>query len=111
MRAYHLLVGLGVLNHVLVGVGLRINAGLGALDGKGEGVHDDDGIAIGLPLHQAHHLNGAAGASVHHHFQQRKRRDLHPTEVVRVLRPRLLLLELGQHRLIVVVDRVRIRPA
>lgn len=80
-KGFYLLVCLGVVNHVLVGVvGLRINAGLSALDGEGKGVHDNDGVAVGLPLHEAHDLDVAAGAGVDHHLEKGQRRDLHPPE-------------------------------
>lgn len=104
----HLLVGLRVLHHVLVCVSLGIDAGLRALHWKRKGIHDDEGVAVSLPLHQAHDLDGSARAGVHYHLQQRKCGDLHAAEVVGILRPGFLLLELGLRRLVVEVDRVRI---
>lgn len=41
------------------------------------------------------------------HFKERECRDFHALEVVGVGRPRLLLLELGLRRLVVVKDGVR----
>lgn len=104
----HLLVGLRVLHHVLVCVSLGIDAGLRALHWKRKGIHDYESIAFSLPLHQAHDLDGSAGAGVHYHLQQCKCGDLHATEVVGILPPGFLLLELGLRRLVVEVDRVRI---
>lgn len=106
----NLLVGLGIVDHVLVGVGLGVDAGLGALDGESEGVHDDDGVAVGLALHEAHNLDGAAGARVDHHLQQSQGGDPHALEEVRVVAPRLLLLELVLQSLVVEEYRVRLAP-
>lgn len=102
----HLLVDGRVLNHVLVGIGLGIDPCLGALDGEREGVHDDDGVALALALHEAHDLDVAAGAGVDDHLEQRERGDLGAAEVVRVVGPGLLLLRPRLHRVVVAVDRV-----
>lgn len=50
----HLLRGLNVLNHILIRLISGIDPGLGALNGEGKGVHDDEGVAVDLALHEAH---------------------------------------------------------
>ncbi len=102
-----LLVDGGVLDHILVGVGLGVDPGLGALDGEREGVHDDDGVALALALHEAHDLDSAAGAGVDDHLEEREGGDLGAAEGVGVVRPGLLLLHPRLRRLVVAVDRVQ----
>lgn len=58
----NLLVGLGVFDHVLIGISLGIHSRLSALDKESKSIHHNEGIAINLALHEAHHLNGAPGA-------------------------------------------------
>lgn len=100
------MVGLGIIDHVFIGIGLRINPSFGALNREGKSVHYDNGVAVGLPLHESHDLNGAAGASVNHHLEEREGGDLDALEVVRVVGPGLLLLALGLRRLVVEEDGV-----
>lgn len=57
---------LEVADHVLIGLHLRVDSRLGTLDGQGERIHNDHGIAVDLALHQAHHFELAARPSVHH---------------------------------------------
>jgi len=65
----NLFVGLGIIDHVLVRIGLSIDARFRAFDGESEGVHHDDGVGVGLALHEAHDLDGAAGARVDDHLE------------------------------------------
>jgi hypothetical protein len=56
-------------DHVLVGLGLGVDAGLCSLHGQGEAVEDDKGaVGLGAALEEAHHLDLTTGAGVHGHF-------------------------------------------
>lgn len=72
LQAAYLLDVLHVLNHVLVTFNLSIHSGLSALDGQGEGVHDDDGVSGNLALHHAHDLDVSTRAGVHDLRAKRK---------------------------------------
>lgn len=84
-----------VLDEVLVGFALGVDAGLGALDGEAEGVGDDEGRAVDVALHDAHDLERAAGAGVHDHFDEGHGGDADGFEVVRVGHPRAGFAGLG----------------
>ena len=58
--------------------------GAGSRTKEYEGIHDDHGVALNLALHEAHDLDGAAGASVHDHLEDRERGDPGAVEVVQV---------------------------
>ena len=85
---------------------MGVDAGLGAFNGECEGVHDDDGVAVDLALHEAHDLDGAAGARVDDHLEEGECGDLHALEEVGVVGPGLVALVLALRRLVVVEDRV-----
>ncbi|KAK7319222.1 hypothetical protein RJT34_03940 [Clitoria ternatea] len=53
-------------------IGLGIDASFGAFDEQGGGTHDNDGINVGFPLHEAHDFNGATGVSVDNHLEEAK---------------------------------------
>lgn len=75
----------GIFNvgsHVLVGCRLSVDPGLRALHRQSEAVHDDHGLSVHLPQHEAHHLQVSSGPGVHHHLQQGQSWDLAVLEVV-----------------------------
>ena len=80
---------LEVLDLVLVRLGAGVDPRFRAFDGQAEGVGDDEGVAGDLALHQAHDLDGAAGARVHDHFEQGDGGDADVLEVVGVFAPGL----------------------
>lgn len=102
----NLLVSLRIINHILVGIGLGIDTSLGAFNGQSEGVHDDDGIAVGLALHETHDFDSATRASMDNHLEKGKGGNLNALEVVGVVNPRLASLEFGLGGLVVVEDGV-----
>ena len=53
-------------DHVLVGVLESVNSRFGAFAGKGDDVHDDEGVARDLALEKAHDFDVAAGTCMHH---------------------------------------------
>lgn len=112
-RSRDLLVGLGIVHHVLIGIGLSINPSLSPFNRQSKSVHDDNGVPVRLALHEAHDLDGPTGTGVYDHLQEREGGDLDALEVVGVVGPGLLLLELGLRRLVVVEygvgRRVRLR--
>ena len=98
---------LDVLDHVLVRLVRRIDARLRALNGKGERVHDYDGVSNNLPLHEPHDfpwytracvddLNAIGvqlacacqGTFIMHHFYQCNRRDFTRLEEMGTIRYR-----------------------
>jgi hypothetical protein len=56
---------LDVLNHELVGFVGGVDAGLSSNDGERKGVHDDEGVAVEFPLHQAHDFVLSSRARMH----------------------------------------------
>ncbi len=76
-----------VLDEILVGVLLRVDAGLGAFDGEPERVRHHDRRAVHVALHETHHLERAARPGVHDHLDQRHGADAHRLEVVGVPSP------------------------
>lgn len=103
----NLFVGLRIIDHIFISIGLSINPGFSTFNGQSKGVHDNDGVAVGFALHKAHDLDGPTGSRVDDHLEEGECGDLHALEVVRVIDPGLLLLELGLRPFVVEENRVR----
>ena len=78
---------LEILDHVLIGIFLGVDSSLGALDGETEGIGDDDGVGVGVSLHQTHDFDGTAGTSMHDHFDESDGTNADVFKVVRILSP------------------------